>query len=189
MQKKIKLHLENSSALQKQIASDDSFLAKISEIANVISSCLKSGGKVLVAGNGGSADQSQHFTAELVGRYLKNRKPQAAISLVSDIATLTSLANDFGYENIFSKQIEAIGHNGDVFVALSTSGNSANIAQALMQAKKAGIASVGITGCDGGKMKDLCDHILIIPSKSTPLIQESHLSILHILADLVEESL
>ncbi|EKD47724.1 MAG: phosphoheptose isomerase [uncultured bacterium] len=186
---KIKSHLEDSSALQKQLSVDDSFLLKVKNSADAISFALKSGGKVLVAGNGGSASQSQHFVAELVGKYLKERVPQKAISLVSDVATMTSLANDFGYEYVFSKQVEALGEKGDVFVALSTSGNSENILEALEQAKKAGLTCIGLAGKDGGKMKDFCDHLLIIPSSSTPLIQESHLSILHILADLVEESL
>lgn len=186
---KIKSHLGDSSALQKQLSADNSFLERVKDSANAISSALKAGKKILVAGNGGSASQSQHFVAELVGKYLKERAPQKAVSLVSDVATMTSLANDFGYEYIFSKQVEALGEKGDVFVALSTSGNSENILKALEKAEKLGITRVGLAGRDGGKMKDLCDHLLIVPSDSTPLIQESHLSILHILADLVEESL
>ncbi len=187
--RKIKSHFEDSSAIQKQLSADGSFLFKVAEAADAISSALKSGKKLLVAGNGGSASQSQHFVAELVGKYLKDRAPQRAISLVSDIATITSLSNDFGYEHVFSKQIEALGKKGDVFVALSTSGNSENILKALEQAKRVGLTCIGLTGKDGGKMKNFCDHILAVPSDSTPLIQESHLSILHILADLAEEEL
>lgn len=186
---KIKSHLEDSAALLKRLSADDVFLAKIKDAANSISASLKAGGKVLIAGNGGSASQSQHFAAELVGRYLKARAPQKAISLASDVAAMTSLANDFGYEYVFSKQIEALGEKSDIFVALSTSGSSANIMSALKQAKKLGLTCVGLAGKDGGKMKDICDHLLVVPSDSTPLIQESHLSILHILADLAEESL
>jgi D-sedoheptulose 7-phosphate isomerase len=150
---------------------------------------LKSGKKILIAGNGGSADQSQHFAAELIGRYERNRAPQKAISLVADIATLTSLSNDFGFNQVFAKQIEALGESGDIFLAISTSGNSENILEALKVAKKLGLKCIGLAGKDGGRMKELCDEIVVIPSDKTPLIQEAHLSVLHVWADIIESSI
>ncbi len=154
-----------------------------------MSDALKAGKKILVAGNGGSASQSQHFVAELVGRYEKDRAPQSAVSLAADIATLTSLSNDFGYENVFAKQIEALGREGDVFLGISTSGNSENVLRAAVSAGKKGMKSLGLSGRDGGKMNEVFDEILVVPSQSTPLIQEAHLSILHVWAEKIENLL
>ncbi|OGJ48062.1 hypothetical protein A2344_04080 [Candidatus Peregrinibacteria bacterium RIFOXYB12_FULL_41_12] len=182
-------HFQNSAELKSKIASDKTITDAIEHAGETMVATLKSGKKILIAGNGGSADQSQHFAAELIGRYERNRAPQKAISLVADIATLTSLSNDFGFDKVFSKQIEALGSEGDIFLAISTSGNSANILEALTEAKKLGLKCVGLAGKDGGRMVEMCDEIIIIPSDKTPLIQEAHLSVLHIWANIIEASI
>jgi len=182
-------HLQKSSDLKKQLASDEHFNKVFSEMGKAMSDALKAGHKILIAGNGGSASQSQHFAAELVGRYKLDRAPQAAISLAADVATITSLSNDFGYEKVFSKQVEALSAPKDIFLGLSTSGNSANIVEALKTAHSLGIQCFGLVGNDGGLMRGLCDMALIIPESDTPLIQEVHLSVLHMWADMIEQSL
>ncbi|MFH1299288.1 MAG: D-sedoheptulose 7-phosphate isomerase [Patescibacteria group bacterium] len=185
----IKKHLQNSSDLKTVIASDSELVSGIEKMGLMMIETLQAGGKILVAGNGGSATQSQHFAAELVGRYERDSAPQAAVSLVSDIACLTALSNDFGFEEVFAKQVEGLGKDGDVFLGISTSGNSKNVNRALEAAKSQGMKCLGLCGKDGGSMKDLCDEVFIVPSDKTPLIQESHISILHIWADLIEQSL
>ena len=182
-------HLQKSSDLKKQLASDEHFNKVFSEMGKAMSDALKAGHKILIAGNGGSASQSQHFAAELVGRYKLDRAPQAAISLAADVATITSLSNDFGYEKVFSKQVEALSAPKDIFLGLSTSGNSANIVEALKTAHSLGLQCFGLVGNDGGLMRGLCDMALIIPESDTPLIQEVHLSVLHMWADMIEQSL
>jgi len=186
---KVAGHFKNSAELKNKISSDNSLVAQMEKVGEVMVLALKSGKKILIAGNGGSADQSQHFAAELIGRYERNRAPQKAISLVADIATLTSLSNDFGFNQVFAKQIEALGESGDIFLAISTSGNSENILEALKVAKKLGLKCIGLAGKDGGRMKELCDEIVVIPSDKTPLIQEAHLSVLHVWADIIESSI
>jgi len=182
-------HLRNSADLKARLASDEAFVAKLGAMAQVMIDALKAGKKILVAGNGGSAAQSDHFVAELVGRYERDRAPQKAMSLISDIATLTSLSNDFGYENVFAKQVEALGDEGDCMLGISTSGNSENVLRALVVAGKRGMKCLGLAGRDGGKMPEVCEEVLIVDSEKTPLIQEVHLSVLHMWADLIEKSL
>ena len=154
--------------------------------AQKIASCLKNGGKILVCGNGGSAADSQHFAAELTGRYKKERKALAAVSLTTDTSILTAIGNDYGFERVFARQVEALGKKGDVLVALSTSGTSPNILAAIEAAKKAGMAVIGLTGAEGGKMKGACDICICAPSQNTPRIQEAHITIIHIICELVE---
>lgn len=184
--KMIKEHLQNSADLKAKLFSDEGFVSQAEKMGEIMIESLQTGGKILVAGNGGSATQSEHFVAELVGRYEKDHTPQAAVSLVSDVAVLTSLSNDFGFEEVFAKQVEALGREGDVFLGISTSGGSENVLKAFEVAKSKGMKCLGLSGKDGGKMKDVCDEILIIPSDETPLIQESHISVLHIWAGMIE---
>ena len=150
---------------------------------------LKAGRKVLVFGNGGSAAEAQHFAAELVNRFLKERRAIPAIALTTDTSTLTAIANDRSFDQVFSRQIEAIGEKGDVAIALTTSGNSPNIIEGLKAAKAKGLLTIALTGEGGGKLAGLADFLLAVPSKSTPRIQEAHLLMLHILAGEVEERL
>jgi D-sedoheptulose 7-phosphate isomerase len=147
------------------------------------------GKKILIAGNGGSAADAQHFAGELVSRFYFDRPALAAIALTTDTSILTAVGNDYGYESIFSRQIQALGTVGDVFIAISTSGNSLNILNALQQAKQQGLTTIGLTGRTGGKMKPLCDICLCAPSDSTPRIQECHMVLEHILCACIEEEL
>lgn len=150
---------------------------------------LSSGQKILIFGNGGSASQAQHFAAELVNKFLKVRSPLPAISLTTDTSVLTSIANDFSFDLVFSRQIEALGKKGDMAIGLSTSGNSQNMIFALETARKKGLKTIAVTGNGGGKMASVCDYLLDVPSDVTPRIQEVHLLILHILAEEIEKRL
>ena len=151
--------------------------------------CLSSGGTIFWCGNGGSAADSQHLAAELVGRFKKNRRPLRSIALTTDSSVLTCIANDFSYGEIFSRQIEGLGEKNDLFFAISTSGNSENIQLALLAAKKIGMVSVALLGKKGGVAAGIADISLIIPSESTARIQEAHILIGHILCDLIEHGL
>jgi len=151
--------------------------------------CLSAGGTIFWCGNGGSAADSQHLAAELVGRFKKNRQPLRSIALTTDSSVLTCIANDFSYGEIFSRQIEGLGDKNDLFIAISTSGNSENIQLALLAAKKIGMVSVALLGKKGGVATEIADISLIIPSESTARIQEAHILIGHILCDLIENGL
>lgn len=152
-------------------------------------SSIQSGGKILFAGNGGSAADSQHLATELTVRYKTDRAPIAAVALTTDTSALTAIGNDFGFEHLFSRQVAAIGRKGDVFIAISTSGNSPNIIAAIHEAKKAGITVVGFTGKTGGKMAALCDILLNVPSTTTARIQEMHITLGQMLCGALEISL
>jgi D-sedoheptulose 7-phosphate isomerase len=159
---------------------------RVEQAAEMISVTLRSGGKLLVFGNGGSAADAQHIAGELVNRFLQVRKALPAIALSTDGGVLTCIANDTGFENVFARQIEALGRQGDVCVAISTSGQSANIVVACEQARSQGIKVIGLLGRDGGKVAPLCDLALIVPSDDTQRIQETHNLIGHILCELIE---
>lgn len=158
-------------------------------IAKAMIACLKKGGKIIFCGNGGSAADSQHLAAELVGRFQKDRRALAAIALTTDTSIITSLANDFGFEAVFSRQVEALAKKGDVLVATSTSGNSANILAAVKIAKARRLTTIAFTGGEGGKLAKLCDISLIVPSHVTARIQEAHITVGHILCQLVEKEI
>ncbi|MGB7728243.1 MAG: D-sedoheptulose 7-phosphate isomerase [Candidatus Acidiferrum sp.] len=161
---------------------------EICKAGNAILSCLEAGGKLITFGNGGSAADAQHFAAELVGRYRAERKALAAMALTTDASALTAIANDYGFDYVFSRQLEAIGTPMDVVVAFSTSGNSRNVLRGLERARELGIARIGLSGKTGGKMRDLVDVCLCVPSESTARIQEAHTLIVHILAGIVEDA-
>jgi D-sedoheptulose 7-phosphate isomerase len=150
---------------------------------------LSNGGTLFWCGNGGSAADSQHLAAELVGRFKKNRQALRSVALTTDTSVLTCVANDYSYNDIFSRQIEALGRSGDVLVGISTSGNSDNVIQALKTAKEMGLVTIAMLGKDGGMTKKLVDHSLIIPSNSTARIQEMHILIGHILCEIIEKEL
>lgn len=158
----------------------------ILEAAEVISSCLRSGKKVLFCGNGGSAADAQHLAAELVGRFQKERKAMPALALHTDTSALTSIANDYGFEQVYARQVQAHGRQGDVLVALSTSGNSVNIIRAAEEANRLGMKVVAMTGHDGGQLRSLCDIWLGVPSSVTARIQECHILIGHFLCEASE---
>jgi D-sedoheptulose 7-phosphate isomerase len=161
----------------------------IIDIANLVIDCLKKGGKVMLFGNGGSASDSQHIAAELVGRFKKDRNAMAAIALTTNTSILTSLANDYGYEVVFAKQIEALGQKNDLAIGISTSGKAKNVAAAIKQAKKMGLKTVALTGGDGGELAKLADVSLMVPSSVTARIQESHITIGHIICEMAEDAL
>jgi len=156
---------------------------------NLMIGTLAGGNKILVVGNGGSATQASHFAAELVGRYKKERQAMPAVSLSTDIANLTAIANDYGYDRVFERQLEALGNEGDLLLALSTSGNSENILKAVEQAKKKKMKAVSLLGKDGGKQKGMADIDIIIDNDDTPRIQEAHLKVLHMMCEIIEETL
>ncbi|QEM67081.1 D-sedoheptulose 7-phosphate isomerase [Geobacter sp. FeAm09] len=161
----------------------------IAEMAALLTSALKSGGKLLVMGNGGSAADAQHFAAEIVGRFKMERRALPAVALTTDTSILTAIGNDYGFEAVFSRQVEALAAAGDVVVGISTSGNSPNVLKAFQAARERGCRTVGLLGRDGGSIKGGCDLALVVPSDDTPRIQEGHIAIIHIVCDLVERSL
>ena len=161
----------------------------IENAARIIISSLRGGGKLMLFGNGGSAADSQHIAAELVGRFKKERRAFAAIALTTDTSILTSLGNDYGYETIFARQVEALGKSGDAAMGLSTSGSSKNVIAALKAAKSLGIKTIGLTGLNGAGMKEVCDVLIQVGSKNTARIQESHILIGHILCELIENEM
>lgn len=164
-------------------------IGEILEIAELIIDSLKKNGKVILFGNGGSASDSQHIVAELVGRFKKDRASLAAIALTTNTSVLTSLANDYGYEIIFAKQIEALGQKNDIAIGISTSGKAKNVNAGIKQAKKMGLKTVALTGQDGGELAKLADLSLIVPSKVTARIQEAHITIGHIICELIEQAI
>lgn len=181
-------------SFEEIIALGGAFLAgggekKVQEAAEAIIVSLKAGGKLMIVGNGGSAADSQHFAAELVGKYLHIRKAISAIALTTDTSILTSISNDISYNAVFVRQLEALAKPHDIFFAISTSGNSQNLIEALQFCKNNHIPAVGLTGESGGKMRDLVDILLAVPSRSTPRIQEVHATIIHILSELVESAM
>ena len=162
---------------------------RIVQVAETIAHGLRGGRKVLFFGNGGSAADAQHLAAELVGRFGPDRSPLAGISLSTDTSILTALGNDYGYEKVFARQIEALGHAGDIAIGITTSGNSPNVIEAVDMARSKGIFTVGFTGETGGKLKDHVEVLFCVPSRETPRIQETHLLLGHILCDLVDRDL
>lgn len=171
------------------MAGDLVLVNKMAGAAHVCIECMKSGGKILLAGNGGSAADAQHIAAELVSRFGFDRPGLPAIALTTDTSILTAIGNDYGYENLFARQVQALGNKGDVFIGYSTSGASANVLNAFDEARTRGLVCVGFTGNRGGPMRKQCDYLLEVPSAETPKIQEGHLVLGHILCGMVEAAL
>ena len=165
-----------------------SSITEILNIASLAIESIKKNGKIIVFGNGGSASDAQHIAAELVGRFKKDRTPIAAIALTTNTSVLTSLANDYGYEVVFARQVEALGQKNDLVIGISTSGKAKNVAAAIKQAKKMGIKTVALTGGDGGELAKLADTALVVPSPITARIQEAHITIGHIICELIEQA-
>ena len=186
MKELIKKHiLEHSATLKSIFELDES----IEKVANIFLSCLERGGTIFWCGNGGSASDSQHLAGEWVGRVVDERKPLKSIALTADSAVMTCIVNDYGYEHIFSRQIEALGSKGDVLVGITTSGNSKNVLKAFEVAKNKGMSAIGLLGKGGGEAKDLVDESIIISSNSTARVQEMHILVGHILCDSIEDGL
>jgi D-sedoheptulose 7-phosphate isomerase len=160
---------------------------QVAEVGMQSSDTLKNGGHLFFCGNGGSAADAQHLAAELVGRFLKERKPLAATALSCNTSTMTAVGNDYGYDVIFSRQIEGLAKKGDILFAISTSGNSKNVVLAVQSAKAMGVKTVGITGSKGGKLAELCDTCIKVPSDHTPRIQEMHIAVGHMICEIIDE--
>lgn len=185
----IKAEIQSSYKLKKELITDLNLMAKVLEVAQKAVTVYRSGHKILIAGNGGSAADAQHLAAELVGRFNFDRPGLPALALTTDTSILTAVGNDYGFEQVFARQVAANGQAGDLFIGLSTSGNSGNIIQALRACKERGITTAGFTGKTGGKMADLCDVCLCVPSTETPRIQEAHIMIGHIICSVIEKTL
>lgn len=171
-----------------KLLSDRDFIIEMEKIGSRMITCLKLSKKILIAGNGGSAADAQHFAAELAGQFVHKRKGLPVIALTTNPSIITAIGNDFGYEYVFSKQIEGLGNQGDIFVGISTSGNSLNLINAMDIAKKQGLVTVGFLGRGGGHMKNFCDLKLIVPSDNTQHIQEAHIMIIHELCSLIDNA-
>ena len=163
------------------------YLDLVNEAGMRLAQIIKQGNKVLLAGNGGSAADAQHFAGEIVGRFLMERNAIPALSLCVDPSVMTCIGNDYGYEEVFARQVQGLGKEGDAFIGISTSGNSENIIRAITEARKKNMFVVGCLGKDGGKIKDLCDVALVVPSNSTPRIQEIHTFTVHLLCEMIEK--
>jgi len=181
--------LASSRDLFARALADDAMVQSVSRAAEIVMGALQSGRKLLLAGNGGSAADAQHLATELVVRFKKNRAALPAIALTTDSSVLTAIGNDLGFEHVFSRQIQALGRPGDVFLGISTSGRSPNILSACQAAREIEMAVVGFTGASGGAMTALCDALVRVPSDDTPFIQQVHIAIGHTLCAIAEESL
>ncbi|WP_025209028.1 D-sedoheptulose 7-phosphate isomerase [Hippea sp. KM1] len=189
MKKFVETQIKKSYEVKKSILDNEKLINEILEIGNLLIETYKKGNKLLIAGNGGSAADAQHIAGELVSKFYFDRPALPAIALTTDTSIITAIGNDYGYEYLFSRQIEANGVKGDVFLGISTSGNSKNIIEGLKTAKEKGLITIGLTGESGGKMKELCDYCICVPSSETPRIQEAHILIGHILCSVIEEAI
>ena len=184
---RITSEIEESVNVKVSMMKDKKLIETVSRIIEEIVSALRRGRKILLCGNGGSAADAQHFAAELVGKFRKIRKALSAVSLTVNTSILTSIGNDFSFDDVFKRQVEAIGKEGDLLIAISTSGNSKNVIEAVKQAKKMDIFTIGFTGKDGGKLAEICDLVVKVPSSNTPRIQEMHITLFHAICGIVEE--
>lgn len=183
----IKAQLQAHRAVVERMEQELSF--QIAEMVTLIADSFRDGGKLLVMGNGGSAADSQHFVAEIVGRFKMERKALPAVALSTDTSILTAIGNDYGFEAVFLRQVEALADIGDVVVGISTSGNSINVQRALERARDKKCHTIALLGRDGGSIKEICDLSLIVQSNDTPRIQEGHITIIHIVCDMLEKTL
>ena len=185
----IAAHLKQSLAAFERANSDAAMLDVAHAIAAAIIAALRAGNKLLIIGNGGSAADAQHIAAEIIGRYKQDRPGYAAIALTTDTSALTAIGNDYGFEQIFARQVEGLGVRGDVLLGLSTSGRSPNILAALKKARELGLVTVGFTGGKGEAMRTACDHLLVAPTDDTPVVQQIHLAIAHGICDEIEQTM
>ena len=184
MKSKISDYLKENINVKQSLIENQ--LEKIENIVKLMIETYKNDKKILIFGNGGSASDAQHFAGELVGRFKLNRKSLPAIALNTDTTVMTAISNDFGYDMIFERQIEALAQKGDLVIGISTSGNSENVVKAINTAKNMGIKTIVLTGKDGGKLSDKADVLIKVPSDNTPRIQETHITIIHIMCELLE---
>ncbi len=187
--KLIEISLTDALTNYQLISKDHELIRNLKLVSELCIDALEKGNKLIFAGNGGSAADAQHICAEFVARFEKERKSLAAISLATNISTITAISNDYSFDDIYSRQISSIGLKGDIFFAISTSGNSANIINAIKVANKKCLKTIGLTGINKGKMNSICDYLIEIPNKKTARIQEGHILIGHILCGIIEENL
>ena len=186
MKQIIQSRIQESIEAKQQLLNNETLLTTIEQVAHAIIAALKNGNKILFCGNGGSAADAQHLAAEFSGRFYLNRKALPAEALHVNTSYLTAVANDYGYDAVYARLVEGIGAKGDVLIGLSTSGNSTNILNAFEAAKQNGLITVAFTGESGGKMKELADYVINVPSAVTPRIQESHILVGHIICEVAE---
>lgn len=184
----VREYFEESIAAKQATLQDPTILSKVGEAIECLAKAYARGHKVLIAGNGGSAADSQHFAAELVCRFKRERKGRPAIALTTDTSILTAWSNDYDFESVFARQIDALGVHGDVFIGISTSGNSKNIIRAVEKAKAEGMTTICLLGCGGGKLRGMSDIDIIVPSSNTPRIQEVHTLLVHSICEEVEKT-
>lgn len=189
MKKYIKDQIQKSYETKQAIYNNEELLNKIEELSKKCVELYRGNNKTILAGNGGSAADAQHIAAEMVGRYGFDRPSLPSLALTTDTSALTAIGNDYGYDKVFSRQLEGMGQDGDIFIGISTSGNSVNIINAFKSAKKKNITTVALVGRDGGDMAKMADIAIVVPSDSTPRIQESHILIGHILCDIIEKEI
>lgn len=189
MKEYIKNNIGESIEAKKKLLNDDRLLMVIEEVSRICIEAYEKGNKIMVCGNGGSASDAQHMAGELVGRYKLERAGIPALALNANTAVMTALGNDYDYDSIFAKQVVALGKKKDILFVISTSGNSKNTVLACEAAKKMGITTVALTGSSGGKLKELCDYIINVPSDNTPRIQEMHILVIHSICGLIEKEL
>ena len=185
----ISAQVAQTQSVLEQMRSDAALHRTMCSAVEACVSCLQSGGKMLLAGNGGSAADAQHIAGELVSRFLFDRPGLSAVALTTDTSTMTAIGNDYGYDYLFARQVEALGRSGDIFIAYSTSGSSPNILRALKAARQLGLKTIGMTGNRKGAMNEWCDYLFEVPSSDTPRIQEGHLVLGHLLCGLIESEL
>ncbi|PZP43136.1 MAG: phosphoheptose isomerase [Pseudopedobacter saltans] len=185
----VKQQISDSIKVKTELLNDQSLLDIIDQAADVVTKAYQAGNKTLLAGNGGSAADAQHIAGEFVSRFYFDRPGLPSIAMNTDTSIVTAIGNDYGYDKLYARQIQAQGVKGDVFIGISTSGNSSNILAALHEAKEKGIFTIGLTGKSGGKMAELCDICIKVPSTETPRIQESHILIGHIICCIVEDTI
>jgi len=185
----VKSQVEASIQVKQAVLQDTELLKLVEKVSSVIIDAYKNGKKTLLAGNGGSAADAQHIVGELVARFYFDRPGLPSIALTTDSSVMTAIGNDYGYERLFARQVQALGNEGDVFIGISTSGNSPNIIKALEACKEKSIITIGLTGMNGGKMAQMCDFCIKVPSNETPRIQEVHILVGHIICCIVEEEL
>ena len=184
----LRQYFRDGMSARKILAESNEFIGRLAEVANLITDCFRNGGKVMLAGNGGSAADAQHIAAEFVSRFFYDRPGLPAIALTTDTSALTAIGNDYGFDYLFSRQVEALGSNGDIFIGITTSGNSSNILEAMRTAKKKGVTTVALCGSEG-KVGELAEYVIRAQSDCTPFIQECHIVIGHALCAHVEQAM
>ena len=189
MHELIRERIQDSIKVKQSLLENSVLLNRVSDLADGIVRCIRNGGKLVLCGNGGSASDALHFAGEIVGRFQKERNPWPAVVLNSDVATMTAIANDYSYDEVFSRQAEAHVTEKDIFIGISTSGNSKNVMKAVEVSRKKGARTAALLGKDGGKIARMVDYALVVPCNTTARVQESHICLIHILCEIAENIL